>query len=69
MVRFLFFEFLGVFEVFVTDGAGGGGADAGTISEFGQTLSHRAQGQNKPRGQTPRSNPANVHEVDLPMST
>ena len=34
MVRFLFFELLGVFEVFVTDDAGG--AD-GTISEFGQT--------------------------------
>ena len=33
MVRFLFFEFLGVFEVFVTDGAG---AD-GTIFEIGQT--------------------------------
>ena len=54
MVRFLFFEFLGVFEVFVTDGTGGADAD-GTISEIGQTPSHRAQGQNKPQGETPRS--------------
>ena len=26
-----------------------------TISEFGQTPSHRAQGQDKPQGETPRS--------------
>ena len=36
MVRFLFFEFLSVFEVFVTDGAAAD-ADGGTISEIGQT--------------------------------
>ena len=54
MVRFLFFVvFVCVFDVFVMDG---GGADTdGTISEIGQTPVPCAQGQNKLRGQTPRS--------------
>ena len=50
MVTFLFFDFQAFFEVFAT------GADAGKqFLKLARPLSHRAQGQNKPRGQTPRS--------------
>ena len=51
MVRDLLFEFLGVFEVFVTDA---GGAEQQFLN-LARPPSHRAQGQDKPQGETPRS--------------